>query len=230
MPIDVTCPGCHTRFKVSDKFAGQEGPCPKCKHKIRVPKLEEQVVVHAPESFGPKTKSGQAVLKPIQRRETKVQGKTWALIAAVFVIIVGGALWLRDPEQGQPLWALALGSILVAFPVARTGYAFLRDDELDPYRGKELWIRVSIVSLLYAATWAALTWLPPLAGFETLGLMSATLVVGLLLAFGTAVAYFALDLETGPAFFHYAYYLGVTIGLRLIMALPPLSVPIETTT
>ena len=27
----------HTRFKVSDKFAGQEGPCPKCKAKIKIP-------------------------------------------------------------------------------------------------------------------------------------------------------------------------------------------------
>ena len=35
MAIDVTCPSCHTRFQVSDKFAGKSGPCPKCKNTIR---------------------------------------------------------------------------------------------------------------------------------------------------------------------------------------------------
>lgn len=230
MPIDVTCPGCHTRFKVSDKFAGQEGPCPKCKAKIRVPDLNEQVVVHAPESFGPKTKSGEAVLKPISRKETKVGGKTWGLIAAGIVVILAGAWWLRDPEGNQPWWLLGIGSLVVALPVVRTGYAFLRDDELDPYRGADLWVRVAVVSALYAATWAAVTWLPPLAGYdESLDLLGGTIVVGLALAFGTAVSYFALDLDVGPAFFHYAYYLGVTVCLRLLMALPPLSIPIETT-
>ena len=37
MSIPVVCPGCRTRFKVSDRFAGQSGACPKCKAKIEVP-------------------------------------------------------------------------------------------------------------------------------------------------------------------------------------------------
>ena len=31
MAIAVICPGCKASFRVSDKFAGQTGPCPKCK-------------------------------------------------------------------------------------------------------------------------------------------------------------------------------------------------------
>src|SRR6476661_3159539 len=30
MAIAVVCPSCHARFQVQDKFAGKEGPCPKC--------------------------------------------------------------------------------------------------------------------------------------------------------------------------------------------------------
>ena len=70
MPIQVTCPGCHARFKVSDKFAGQTGPCPKCKKPITIPKKEDEVVIHAPEAYGPKGVDGTATLKPIERKES----------------------------------------------------------------------------------------------------------------------------------------------------------------
>ena len=42
MPIDVTCPGCLVRFKVSAQHAGKKGLCPKCKHEILVPSLDEE--------------------------------------------------------------------------------------------------------------------------------------------------------------------------------------------
>jgi hypothetical protein len=38
---------------------------------------------------------------------------------------------------------------------------------------------------------------------------------------GGAAAYAALDLEFGSAVMHYAFYLGVTVVLRLVMGLPP---------
>ncbi len=37
MAIQVTCMSCGARFAVEDKYAGREGPCPKCKAVIRVP-------------------------------------------------------------------------------------------------------------------------------------------------------------------------------------------------
>ena len=68
MPIKVICPGCTKRFTVSEKFAGQKGPCPHCKAEIKIPEVaEEEVVIHAPENFGPKDAGGRAVLKPIER-------------------------------------------------------------------------------------------------------------------------------------------------------------------
>ena len=52
MSILVICPGCKKQFQVSEKHAGKSGPCPQCKAIIKVPKQEEQVVVHTPEQFG----------------------------------------------------------------------------------------------------------------------------------------------------------------------------------
>src|SRR5262245_6594726 len=39
MPILVTCPGCKAQFNVGEKFAGKQGPCPKCKALITIPKI-----------------------------------------------------------------------------------------------------------------------------------------------------------------------------------------------
>ncbi len=227
MPINVTCPGCHKRFTVSEKFAGKEGPCPNCKTKIRIPELSEQVVVHAPEEFGPKTRSGEAVLKPIMRSETKVSKAVWGVSIGSTLAVLIGAWMMRSDEPTQPLWLLATGAVLLALPIARLGYAFLRDDELEPYFGKSLWIRLSIVSVLYAASWAALTWLPPAAGYDELVHYEAGIFVSLVFAFGTAVAYLALDLEMSSAFLHYGFYLIATLLLRLLLGLPPLPVPVS---
>ena len=71
MAIDVTCAACKTRFQVSDKFAGKQGPCPKCKAIITVPSKKDEVVIHVPES-GPKDSKGVLVLKPLTRKETRL--------------------------------------------------------------------------------------------------------------------------------------------------------------
>ena len=52
MAIQVTCSGCHARFKVSDKYAGRKGPCPKCKAEITVPDADEEVVIKSHDEFG----------------------------------------------------------------------------------------------------------------------------------------------------------------------------------
>src|SRR5262245_13698414 len=100
MPIDITCPGCKTRFQVSEQFAGKKGPCPKCKTVITIPTLAEKVVVHAPESFGPKDSAGKAVLKPITRTETKL---SIPFIVSIVVGVLGvmiGAIVVRSQHPG----------------------------------------------------------------------------------------------------------------------------------
>jgi hypothetical protein len=89
MPINIVCPGCRKRFAVSEKFAGQQGPCPNCKTAISIPKQEDEVVVHAPEDFGvAKDSSGKKVIEPILREETRFSAK-WTVVIVVGVIVAG---------------------------------------------------------------------------------------------------------------------------------------------
>jgi hypothetical protein len=227
MPIDVICPNpkCQTRFRVSDKFAGKEGPCPKCKQKIRVPDKSEQVVVHAPEEYGPKDQKGQAVLKPIGRTETKLSPVMLVTImTAIFVALIV-ALLLRSYEGDVPFAILAIGALIVAPPVVIGGYSFLRDDELEPYRGMTLFVRVAICSVVYAALWAVFVWVPSLAfNLDKLELFHLLMIIPPIAALGAVAALATLDLDFGSALVHYGLYVMVTVGLCLIMGVPMLGV------
>src|SRR5262245_45294811 len=115
MPIQVTCPNCHARFNVSDKYARQTGPCPKCKQPIRVPAKTEEVVIHAPDDFGPKDAKGRGVLKPLERQETAVSpvliaGIVAAVVGTLVVAFVTGRAYRGSPE-GVPAWILGLGAV-----------------------------------------------------------------------------------------------------------------------
>ncbi len=114
MAIDVTCIKCHTRFQVSEKFAGKSGPCPKCKATIKIPELKEQVVIHAPEVSGPTTVTGQPVFKPITRTEVRLTPPQIAIIVgSVLVVLIVACSFAR-------LWAgicCHLGRLLACFSV-----------------------------------------------------------------------------------------------------------------
>ncbi len=142
MAISVICPGCHKRFKVSDQFAGKQGPCPGCKVVITIPTKEEEVVIHAPEQFGPKGASGESVLKPIEREEMKISPVMWAIMIGLAVLIPLVALVLRFTIPWSDVTTrrlvLGLGALLIAPPLVMLGYSFLRDGELAPYRGNAL--------------------------------------------------------------------------------------------
>jgi hypothetical protein len=75
MSIIVVCPGCLKSFKVSDKFAGKSGPCPKCKRTLQVPTKETEVKIHVPEAFagGGKSAAGKLITKPIARVNAKAR-------------------------------------------------------------------------------------------------------------------------------------------------------------
>src|SRR4051812_5046599 len=155
MAIDVTCPSCLTRFQVSDKFAGKSGPCPKCKKTIKVPEKKAEIVIHAPEVSGPKDTTGVAVLKPLTRKEVRLtMMQIIAIVASVIVVLALAAVLRYQPKDLQKLAAM-LGSILLGPPLAFAGYTFLRDDELEPYRGKEVLLRSLACGAAFAAIWGA---------------------------------------------------------------------------
>lgn len=225
MPIDVVCTGCRTRFTVSDKFAGKKGPCPKCKAIITIPEKGEEVVVHAPQEYGPKSSSGVGVLKPISRRETKVSALMWVGIAAGTVLVVVGAILLRGLEEKSPV-LLAAGALILAPPLVMAGYSFLRDDELEPYRGTSLYARVMICSLVYALLWAVYAWVPSLAfALDSLELFHLLLILPPIFVAGAVASFAALDLDFSNALIHYGLYVLVTMALCLIMGVPLLGTP-----
>jgi cation transport ATPase len=170
MPIQVTCPKCFKRFQVSDKFAGKTGPCPNCKEQLKVPEKNEEVVIHAPDDGAPKDRSGQSVLKPLKRTETDVTRKGLLLTFGAIFAAVGLAIGVRlvgffaVPTDGGfsvgQIITIAIGAIALAPPLVWAGYTFVRDSELEPFRGTELRNRVAVSSAILAALWLLYAFIP----------------------------------------------------------------------
>jgi hypothetical protein len=224
MPIDVLCVGCKTRFQVSEKFAGKKGPCPKCKTIITVPDKKDEVVIHAPETSGPVGASGVPVLKPIARTEARMPMPAIIGVCVAVAVTLIGALAIRIATGGTgnvPLPLLIIGSIVLAPPLAFAGYTFLRDDELEPYRGMSLLLRLIAPSIVYPALWA-LYWLViaklDLAGSDMM-LTALIFIVPAVIAAGAFTAQVSLDLTFGNGALHYSLYLVATVLLRLLMGM-----------
>jgi hypothetical protein len=227
MAIVVVCQDCKTRFQVSEKFAGKQGPCPKCKAVITIPKADEQVKIHEPEAFaGPggvaaKDAQGRSVLKPLARDKTRFQPVILVAAAAGSLVALVVAFLLRGQDPSS--WILGAGALLMAPPIVLAGYTALRDAESEPYRGRELWLRAAVVAAVYAALWgiAALfsTMVFADSAPEIWQLIPPTAIM---IIAGTITAVATFDLEPVSAFFHYAFYLAATVLLRVIIGLPPL--------
>jgi hypothetical protein len=225
MPISVVCSGCKKRFSVSEKFAGQKGPCPSCKTIIEIPAKTEEVVIHAPEGAGPKDSKGRAVVQPILREETRFDPKT-AVGIAVAVVVVFIAAWVigssypsktKNGPNNPPLLWKAIAALALGPPLAFSAYSFLRNDELEPYRGQEMWIRILACGAVYAALWGVFGYLPTWLGirsgnFEVFQLMYAAPP---LVAAGAFAAYVCFELEPTMCALHYGLYLIVTVLLRV---------------
>jgi hypothetical protein len=223
MAIQITCPGCHKRFQVSDKFAGQKGPCPNCKTVIQIPKKEEEAVIHAPEEFGGKGKTGVPTFKPVARVDARFSPAVAGVIAAGVLVIFALAWFVGRAQDHNPSWmTLSFGAVFLAPPLVLAGYFFLRDDELEPFRGQSLWIRVGIVSLVYALIWGIVGfWIKDyLLGVTTFE-ESYQIVIAIagMIALGAFAAHAGLDLDVWSAAFHYGLYLLATVLLRMTMGM-----------
>lgn len=225
MPINVTCPGCFTKFTVADKFAGQKGPCKKCKTLIEIPKLEDQIVIHAPEhsEAGAKGAGGRHALKTYKRQDTKFQPLVFAVVIGVVLVMLLVALVLRGQAE-KPTWLLALAAVVLGPVVAWASYTFLRDDELEGYTGTTLWLRAFGAGLVYALTWGIFIFLGGLwfgddAIAKGLEIWQMLVLFVPVVAVGTMAAYVAFDLDPGSGFFSWAMFFAVTVLLRLVIGL-----------
>jgi hypothetical protein len=224
MPIQVTCSGCKATFTVSDKFAGKTGPCPKCKTVITIPKPQAEVTIHAPTPDTPTTKVSQAgrnlTPKPIRRQETSV---TVPRIVTVLVIVIVAivAAWFGGPflreNETAALAARVVGLLLIGVPIAMGTYAILRDDELEPFRGRSLILRSLVCATAYTALWVVFHFIPPDA---TRTIYNYVIVGPPFFLVGAGIALACFDLDYGTGFFHYCSYVLLTLALGYIAGLP----------
>ena len=214
MSIVVVCKKCRKSFKVSDKFAGQSGACPNCKATLKVPDKTEEVKVHAPDEFadGGRSINGELITKPIDRKDAKLEPVTVVAIggAALTVLLI---TWFGGQLIGKSLVVRSIGLLLVSPALVVAAYTFLRDDELAPHRGTTLYVRSAICAVAYVILWGAYGYL------DSQGVVSGELWTWLAIAAafcvtGALVALACLDLNFGSGFFHYAFYVLVTILLR----------------
>ncbi len=218
MSIIVTCPGCRKSFRVSDKFAGKSGPCPKCKRTLQVPTKAEEVTVHAPEAFagGGRSTTGKLVTKPIARTDLRAHPVAVALIVAA-VLLVLLLTWVAGRSklfEGTPGMIVAtVGLLLVSPPLVIAAYEVLHDDELEPFRGLSLYVRSGLCGLGYVLLWGIFS-LVASAGLVTGDVWNWVFIVPPFVLVGGFVAFAALDLEFGNAAFHYGFYLVATLLLR----------------
>jgi hypothetical protein len=217
MSIIVVCPGCLKSFKVSDKFAGKSGPCPKCKRTLQVPDKAQEVKVHAPEEFagGGKGVSGKLVIKPEAFRPAKVEPvKAVLIVAAVLIGLVVAWVGGRTKLFNNPI-VTTVALLIVSPPLVVAAYSVLRDEELEPYGGKELYIRASLCALGYMALWGIFSLLVS-RGVITGELWTWVYVAPPFVLTGGLFAMAALDLEFGDGAFHYGFYLLATVILRWV--------------
>ena len=218
MPISVTCPGCLSRFTVSDKYAGKTGPCPKCKKDLVVPDKNQEVVIRAPE-VGAKDSKGVSVLKPLKRAEFKLSTQEIIVAAVLGVVSLSMAIFARVGFSEPPWYLLALGVLALAFPLAWVGYSFFHDDELEEYSGKERSTRVGVCALIFSVTWGLYWFLAHYMGSKTLAdVDSVQFAVFLVIMFavGTLGSLAAMELDFGQALLHFAMYFAVTFLLAMI--------------
>ena len=54
----------------------------------------------------------------------------------------------------------AIALVAISVPITAAGYAFLRDDELEPHRGLWLWVRAGICGVCFSLLWLAFSYIP----------------------------------------------------------------------
>lgn len=220
MPILVICPSCTTQFRVSEKFAGKSGACPKCKGQITVPLVEEvKIAEPEPAADAKKDSLGRPVSKPIEREKTRVQAVPAAIMAASAVAAIV-ATWLLGAALRDAWLLRAVGLALVSPPLAVAAYAFLRDADLEPHRGLRLWLRAAICGLVYAALWGVFALMP--ASWTPQESWGWFFIAPPFVLVGGGVALAAFDLDFGNGLLHYGFYLLATGALRWLAGMPAL--------
>ena len=223
MAITVICPSCRASFRVDDKYAGRQGPCPKCKATITIPKVEK-VVIHdetvtsttaAAAQGTPQTKAPTHAIRPIAR--TEVQFKALPAVLIVLAVLAAfGAAYMFRGLIGRSELIRVIGIFAVGLPASIGMYSILRNDELEPYRGQALWWRASVCSLVFTLLWVGFHFIPPDFISDAYVLIAFVQMI----VIGGATAMVLFDLEFSSGAFNYLIFFATTILLGYVAGLP----------
>ena len=226
MAITVVCTACRARLQVSEKYAGKSGACPKCKAVVKIPMPQEEVKIHAPESFasGGKNAAGQLVTKPIDRQDAKFS-PTLAIGIAAGVIVVLAVTWIGrgehgfvGGESGLAMLARCLGLALLTPLLVVLPYRALQDDERPGYAGSQLWLRTAACSGAYMLLWAVLWFL--MSREITAEGVNWFFIAPPILIIGSLAALACFDFDPTNAAMHYGFYLIAVLLLRWLAGMP----------
>jgi hypothetical protein len=103
------------------------------------------------------------------------------------------------------------------------GYTFVRDQELAPLTGMELWIRVAICSAIYALLWGMVAYVKWYL-FEdlTIEFYQMAILFAVFLAVGGVAGFVSFELEYTTGLIHFGFYLAATVLLRIIAGMSAL--------
>ena len=216
MAIVVVCPSCRKRYQVSDKFAGMSGACPNCKKPIRVPTKAEEVKIFEPGESPEDIRRGRGKIKPLPRLDARWNATTATIVgASVAVAFISAWVGGRTGALAESFLVKAIGLLLVSPPLVVAGYTFLREGEdLAPFRGRDLWLRAAICSLVYAIMWWVYGYVASQLVTEDLALWNWFLIAPPFFLAGGFAALSCFDLDYASGFFHYSFYVIVTTLLR----------------
>ncbi|MDO4587343.1 MAG: hypothetical protein Q4C95_08605 [Planctomycetia bacterium] len=218
MAINVICPGCMTRFQVSDKFAGKKGPCPKCACIIEIPK--ENLIVHEPDNIvsgKKKFKKGDS-LRPISR-SLFVFTRNQVLLSLVGILAVVLFAFLLGLVPNGLIKTVIVAAIVfgISFPLSAFGYMMVRDTEdLEIFLGNELYRRSFWVALGLSLAWLALEiilfYLNP--GFYGLGYLVAVAL------FASFIPFVCFETDYGKGLLIFILFAFCVIFLRGLIYAP----------
>ena len=127
--------------------------------------------------------------------------------------------WLGGDLIQQTAAARIAGLLLVSLPLAAAGYAVLREEELEPYRGQELLLRATLCAAGYALLWGIFWYLPDDAFGSNLNWL---FIAPPFVLVGAGIAFGCFDLPFQEALLHYAFYVLASLVLRWLVGMPHL--------
>ena len=174
----------------------------------------EEVKIEAPKTKGPTDTEGRAIVDPILRKETALSSVQIVLLIAGIIGFLALALVVRfmnlESESTMSWVVLGVGAFLLAVPMIFLTYHIIRNNDLEPFSGFDLWRRVAICSAVFAITWMSL----PAAAYAFNGeyhIGSWAIASVIMFAAGAVASMACFEFDWLFGVVHYGLYFAVAI-------------------